>query len=137
MCRLVFDESSGRVKIASTVEPAAAPNLEYLATACQVRRRENREPLFSLDPVDLMRPKSPQRPCTGRRWRGWRELSALSISTWQIMSNPAALLHALGKHRELVSLMASVLEALGEEREAEQLHWRAGTGNFSSTSSGA
>ena len=105
MCCLVFDESSGRVKIASTVEPAAALNLEYLATACQVRRRENREPPLLPGPggphepqkpaetlyrqalegmtrtlgpqhsstwqtMDRMSPKSQQRPCTGRRWRG-------------------------------------------------------------------
>merc|ERR1719195_2121261 len=57
MCCLVY-QPDGTVTVAPTVEPAAAVNLEYLATALQVRRRDNREPLFSLDPVDLSSPKS-------------------------------------------------------------------------------
>mmetsp|Transcript_105598 Transcript_105598/g.256443 ORF Transcript_105598/g.256443 Transcript_105598/m.256443 type:complete len:979 (-) Transcript_105598:108-3044(-) len=52
MCCLVFDAETRSAGLASTVEPAAAVNLEYLSTALEVRRRENREPLFSLDPVD-------------------------------------------------------------------------------------
>jgi len=40
------------VRVAPTLEPAAAVNLEYLATALQVRRTEGKEPLFSLDPVE-------------------------------------------------------------------------------------
>jgi len=56
MCCLVLQEDN-TVRIASTVEPAAAVNLEYLATALQVRSRDQREPLFSLDPVDMANPK--------------------------------------------------------------------------------
>jgi len=52
MCCLVFHEGSRSVSLASTIEPAAAVNLDYLSTALAVRRRENREPLFSLDPAD-------------------------------------------------------------------------------------
>jgi len=52
MCCLVLDEDSHRVSVAPTIEPAAAVNIEYLSLALQVRRRDNREPLFSLDPVD-------------------------------------------------------------------------------------
>jgi len=51
MCCLVFDDNARTVRVAATVEPAAAVNLEYLSTALEVRRRENKEPLFSLDPV--------------------------------------------------------------------------------------
>lgn len=40
------------VRVAATLEPAAAVNLEYLSVALQVRRTEGKEPLFSLDPVD-------------------------------------------------------------------------------------
>merc|ERR1719512_421684 len=57
MCCLVF-QPDGTVTVAPTVESAAAVNLEYLATALQVRLRDQREPLFSLDPVDPASPKS-------------------------------------------------------------------------------
>ncbi|CAJ1381273.1 unnamed protein product [Effrenium voratum] len=49
---LVWDEVSRSVRVAATLEPSAAVNLEYLALALKVRRQERREPLFSLDPVD-------------------------------------------------------------------------------------
>jgi len=44
--------SDNRVKIVPTTSPTAAVNLEYLSIALKVRREEDREPLFSLDPVD-------------------------------------------------------------------------------------
>lgn len=50
MVCLVLEESSRSVHIASTVEPVAAINLEYLSLALEVRRREGHEPVFSLDP---------------------------------------------------------------------------------------
>merc|ERR1719343_1010764 len=46
-----MDPSTGSVRIAPTMEPAAAVNLEYLSTALKVRRDEGREPYFSLDPT--------------------------------------------------------------------------------------
>jgi hypothetical protein len=49
MCCVVLEEDNG-VHLAPTCEPAAAINLGYLATALEVRRRDGREPLFSLDP---------------------------------------------------------------------------------------
>lgn len=52
MCCLVVHEYSRTVDVVPTMEPAAAVNLEYLATALQVRRTDGREPMFSLDPVD-------------------------------------------------------------------------------------
>jgi len=52
MCCLVLDEGARSISVAATVEPAAAVNLEYLSVALEVRRRDKREPLFSLDPVD-------------------------------------------------------------------------------------
>jgi len=55
MCCLALDDGSRTVRIAPTIEPAAAVNLQYLAVALQVRLSEGREPFFSLDPVD---PKS-------------------------------------------------------------------------------
>jgi hypothetical protein len=52
MVCLVFQEDSNSVRVASTGDPAAALNLEYLSTALQVRRKEGHEPIFSLDPTD-------------------------------------------------------------------------------------
>ena len=52
MCCLVLDEASKIVRVAPTLEPAAAVNLEYLLLALKVRQTASREPLFSLDPVD-------------------------------------------------------------------------------------
>jgi len=51
MCCLVLNEASRSVRLAATFEPSAAINLEYLSLALQVRRREGREPFFSLDPI--------------------------------------------------------------------------------------
>jgi len=51
MTCLVLSEDSRSVRLAATIEPSAAVNLEYLSIALQVRRKEGREPLFSLDPV--------------------------------------------------------------------------------------
>merc|ERR1719393_1178167 len=51
MICLILDEETRSIRIASTTEPAAAANLEYLSTALEVRRREGHEPIFSLDPV--------------------------------------------------------------------------------------
>lgn len=53
LCCLVYDEAARTVRIAATHEPAASVNLEYLMLALKVRRDVNREPLFSLDPVDV------------------------------------------------------------------------------------
>merc|ERR1719502_1842928 len=50
MICLVLEESTRSVHIASTTEPAAAINLEYLSLALRVRRSEGHEPVFSLDP---------------------------------------------------------------------------------------
>merc|ERR1719335_1268796 len=51
MVCLVLDESTQQVRLASTLEPAASINLDYLSTALKVRRQEGHEPYFSLDPV--------------------------------------------------------------------------------------
>jgi hypothetical protein len=52
MMSLVYDDESNSLCLASTLEPSAAVNLEYLSTSLQVRRTEGHEPTFSLDPVD-------------------------------------------------------------------------------------
>jgi len=52
LCCLVLDEASKTVKVAATLEPSAAVNLEYLLLALKVRKTASREPLFSLDPIN-------------------------------------------------------------------------------------
>merc|ERR1740129_1984139 len=51
MCCLAL-AGSHTVNVLPTLEPACAVNLAYLSIALRVRRKEGREPLFSLDPVD-------------------------------------------------------------------------------------
>mmetsp|Transcript_27019 Transcript_27019/g.49693 ORF Transcript_27019/g.49693 Transcript_27019/m.49693 type:complete len:1284 (-) Transcript_27019:98-3949(-) len=51
MCCVVFDEAADSVRVVPTLEPAESVNLEYLSLSLQVRLREGREPIFSLDPV--------------------------------------------------------------------------------------
>merc|ERR1712190_118390 len=58
MCSLVFQEDSKQLQVAPTIDPAESVNLAYFALALQVRLREGREPLFSLDPVVKSAPKS-------------------------------------------------------------------------------
>jgi len=51
-CSLVLEEGSQKVRVVETADPALCVNLEYLSLALQVRRKEGREPLFSLEPKD-------------------------------------------------------------------------------------
>jgi hypothetical protein len=64
---LVSDEETKSIKLASTMEPAAAVNLEYLSVALEVRRREGHEPVFSLDPQGL-NDKSMQKKAFAPEW---------------------------------------------------------------------
>lgn len=54
LCCIVLDQQSKTLQVAPTLEPAEAVNLPYLSLALQVRLREDREPVFSLDPIDDM-----------------------------------------------------------------------------------
>lgn len=47
---LLLDEAAHSIRLAATLEPAAAVNLEYLSIALKVRRKEGHEPIFSLEP---------------------------------------------------------------------------------------
>lgn len=50
LCSLLFDEAARTVKLCPPSDTPSAVVAEYLATALAVRRREGREPFFSLDP---------------------------------------------------------------------------------------
>ena len=69
LCCLVLDEATKTVKVAATLEPSASVNLEYLLLALKVRRTAQREPLFSLDPVDPHNlEKTPQKKVYEPSW---------------------------------------------------------------------
>jgi hypothetical protein len=51
MVCLMLQDGTNSVRIASTMDPSSAVNLEYLSVALRVRRDEGREAFFSLDPV--------------------------------------------------------------------------------------
>jgi len=55
MCCLVLQEATHTVNVVPTLEPAGSINLAYLSIALKVRHQEGREPLFSLDPLDVFR----------------------------------------------------------------------------------
>jgi len=60
MCSLVLQVEARTASVVPTLEPAGAVNLAYLSIALQVRRQDEREPLFSLDPVDPSKEDSMQ-----------------------------------------------------------------------------
>merc|ERR1719506_2227239 len=68
MVCLVYDEAASSIRIASTMEPAAAINLEDLSIALQVRRSEGHEPVFSLDPVNPHNKHSMQKKVFVPEW---------------------------------------------------------------------
>jgi len=59
MVCVLLKDSNMSASLAATTEPAASINLEYLSTALQVRRKEGREPIFSLDPSNLHQKNAP------------------------------------------------------------------------------
>ena len=69
LCCLVLDDASKTIRVAATLEPSAAVNLEYLLLALKVRKTASREPLFSLDPVDPQNMEStPQKKVYEPNW---------------------------------------------------------------------
>jgi len=56
------------VSIVPTLEPAGSVNLQYLSISLKVRRKEGREPFFSLDPVDPQKLDSMQVKCFEPDW---------------------------------------------------------------------
>jgi len=50
LCALAWQGEAKKMAVVTTTDQATSINLEYLSLALQVRRKEGREPLFSLDP---------------------------------------------------------------------------------------
>jgi len=106
LCSLVLDEASHTVRIASTLEPAASVNLEYLMLALKVRRTACREPLFSLDPVDPQNLEST--PQTKRYEPAW--LAGTSVGDIMFQADYFLKELALGEYTMPVVGMMSVFD---------------------------
>ena len=106
LCCLVFDEVTRTVKVAPTLEPAAAVNLEYLLLALKVRKTASREPLFSLDPVDPQNlEKTPQKKVYEPSW-----LAGTSVGDVMFQADYFLKELALGEYEMPVSGMLSVFD---------------------------
>lgn len=106
MCCLVLDEASRTVKVAPTLEPAAAVNLEYLLLALKVRKTASREPLFSLDPVDPQNlEKTPQKKVYEPSW-----LAGTSVGDVMFQADYFLKELALGEYEMPVAGMLSVFD---------------------------
>ena len=106
LCCLVFYEVTRTVKVAPTLEPAAAVNLEYLLLALKVRKTASREPLFSLDPVDPQNlEKTPQKKVYEPSW-----LAGTSVGDVMFQADYFLKELALGEYEMPVSGMLSVFD---------------------------
>lgn len=106
LCCLVLDEASRTVKVAPTLEPAAAVNLEYLLLALKVRKTARREPLFSLDPVDPQNlEKTPQKKVYEPSW-----LAGTSVGDVMFQADYFLKELALGEYTMPVAGMMSVFD---------------------------
>jgi len=115
---LVLEESTNSARIAMTVEPAAMVNLEYLAIALQVRRREGREPFFSLDPTE----SSPKAPMQTKRFEPeW--LAGTSVSDVMFQADYHLKELSMGEYEQPVVGMRSCVDVF--DTEELQREWRA------------
>ena len=106
LCCLVYDEASRTVRVAPTLEPAAAVNLEYLLLALKVRKTASREPLFSLDPVDPQNlEKTPQKKVYEPSW-----LAGTSVGDVMFQADYFLKELALGEYEMPVAGMLSVFD---------------------------
>jgi len=106
LASLVWDEAARTVRVASTLEPAAAVNLEYLVLALKVRRQGRREPLFSLDPVDPQNmEKTPQKKVFEPDW-----LAGTSVGNVMFQADYFLKELALGEYTMPIVGMMSVFD---------------------------
>lgn len=106
LCCLVYDETSRSVRVAATLEPAAAINLEYLILALKVRHQVQREPLFSLDPVD---PKNLEETPQKKRYEPeW--LANTSVGDVMFQADYFLKELALGEYTQPIAGMRSVFD---------------------------
>eukprot|EP00930_Biecheleria_cincta_P060792 TRINITY_DN4638_c0_g4_i1.p1 TRINITY_DN4638_c0_g4~~TRINITY_DN4638_c0_g4_i1.p1 ORF type:complete len:962 (-),score=205.08 TRINITY_DN4638_c0_g4_i1:117-3002(-) len=106
LCCIVYNELDRSVSVAATLEPAASVNLEYLLLALKVRRQEQREPLFSLDPVD---PSNMQKTLQVKRYEpAW--LAGTSVGDVMFQADYFLKELALGEYTQPIAGMKSVFD---------------------------
>ncbi|CAK0800481.1 unnamed protein product [Prorocentrum cordatum] len=114
MCALVLD-GAGSIRVAPTVEPAAAVNLEYLSTALRVRREVGCEPFFSLDPVDGADTASMQQKRFEPAW-----LADTSLGEVMFQADYRLKELSMGEHAQPVVGMKSCLDLVdGREKDVD------------------
>mmetsp|Transcript_43762 Transcript_43762/g.126445 ORF Transcript_43762/g.126445 Transcript_43762/m.126445 type:complete len:1161 (+) Transcript_43762:61-3543(+) len=124
MCCLVLDEGSHSVRVVPTIDAATCINLEYLSLALQVRRREGREPLFSLDPVDCSSssPCKPQDVVQRKRFEpSW--LAGTSVGDVMFQADYHLKELSMGEYEQPVVGMKSCFDLAGEDSFKKE--WRA------------
>eukprot|EP00440_Ansanella_granifera_P051448 gb/GFBE01055774.1/.p1 GENE.gb/GFBE01055774.1/~~gb/GFBE01055774.1/.p1 ORF type:complete len:1053 (+),score=292.89 gb/GFBE01055774.1/:1-3159(+) len=116
LCCLVLDEATRTVRVAATLEPAAAVNLEYLILALKVRKQACREPLFSLDPTDPHKLEScPQKKVYEPSW-----LAGTSVGDVMFQADYFLKELALGEYTMPVAGMQSVFDWTEMENSTKQ-----------------
>jgi len=106
LCCIVYNELDRSVSVAATLEPAASVNLEYLVLALKVRRQAQREPLFSLDPVD---PSNMERSLQAKRYEPeW--LAGTSVGDVMFQADYFLKELALGEYTQPIVGMKSVFD---------------------------
>eukprot|EP00930_Biecheleria_cincta_P060791 TRINITY_DN4638_c0_g3_i1.p1 TRINITY_DN4638_c0_g3~~TRINITY_DN4638_c0_g3_i1.p1 ORF type:complete len:1047 (-),score=228.89 TRINITY_DN4638_c0_g3_i1:30-2930(-) len=120
LCCLVYDEVARTVRIAATHEPSAAVNLEYLLLALKVRKDKCREPLFSLDPVDVKNmEKTPQAKRYEPEW-----LAGTSVGDVMFQADYFLKELALGEYDMPIVGMLSIFD-WSEMQEDGKAEWAA------------
>eukprot|EP00440_Ansanella_granifera_P034895 gb/GFBE01037854.1/.p1 GENE.gb/GFBE01037854.1/~~gb/GFBE01037854.1/.p1 ORF type:complete len:1031 (+),score=267.56 gb/GFBE01037854.1/:1-3093(+) len=117
LCCLVLDEASRTVRVAATLEPAAAVNLEYLLLALKVRKTASREPMFSLDPVDPKNQDKPQKKVYEPSW-----LAGTSVGDVMFQADYFLKEISMGEYTMPVAGMLSVFD-LSETPEYKNKEW--------------
>lgn len=106
LCSIVYNELDRSVSVAATLEPAASVNLEYLLLALKVRRQAQREPLFSLDPVD---PSDMEKSLQVKRYEpAW--LAGTSVGDVMFQADYFLKELALGEYTQPIAGMKSVFD---------------------------
>jgi hypothetical protein len=125
MCCVVLQEGSKSIRLAPTLEPSAAVNLEYLCLALQVRRKDGREPLFSLDPVhreDVRDDENSKEASQVKRFEPeW--LAGTSVGEVLFQADYHLKELSMGEYEQPVVGMKSIFDLCKSEEDYQQ--WRA------------
>jgi len=115
-----------KLRVAATLEPEGAVNLEYLSIALQVRRTEGREPLFSLDPLNEkdweQKDNEPESAMQMKRFEPeW--LAGTSVGEVMFQADYHLKELSMGEHEQPVVGMKSCLEY--SDVDADDTEWSA------------